>query len=340
MSRICSERRSHAGGAPRTVAPRRSIVGRLTLGLFALLAVATAAPVAVAQAPDGPDRACEAELAAEHRRVSGTPTGLAAARLLRTAVEAVEPALPPVRGATVPHPARGHADAAWLAERRLLPADWSPSAVEPEAWKAVLDDWRARYRLEPMATEGATAPRALTLDLTRVLHDLRDAVRPLALIAFEGEEVVFNGMIWNFTPHPRFLLARPPALYDGDAPGAADREARFARALALLSSCARHVSDFVTLPSDLALDLFLSAPESTMLLIASEPNRDDRWPARVTRDEAAPGFRYASPLVEGVDVVAVEFVGPSMTLGGVLAFLGRMGGNVGVGELLYFLQFP
>lgn len=296
-----------------------------------LLFLALLAPVAYAQM-------CQQELTTSLTNLSleRTPTGVDAARVLKRAVELVEPALPPLQhGAAVPvapeDPA--YAVAKYLVDRRLLPAGWQPGAIDGATWSAMLNSFLAWYRLPRVDVDAPATSGELIADLGGVLERVSDTIRPAALLATDpqrDDRTTFWAVIWNWTIYPRLLVVRPSG----------DDLAHPRDVLPRLSNCAVNVEAYISAPQETAKSLFLTHNSSRMYVVASKPGSDELWPYEVRSGEELDAFVYSLPDLSGVDVYAAVFDGPSVGIGTLLGMLPRVRSNISPFSLGRYLQTP
>ncbi len=307
--------------------------------LAAAALVATAVVVELSSVVAAQSYRCSDELARDldDGALSAAADGLWAARLLRHAVELVEPALPELvfRSDLPLQPGdSGYDTVRWLAERRLLPTSWRPDAIDRGTWQRMIGSFTNWYRLEPIQVSEPTTVRGLIEDLSRALDAVSEAIRPAALIASDPsdhERVSFWAIIWNWTIYPRLLVLKPQqdvTLQRG-----------IRSVLPLMSNCAVEITDFVFAPQETAKRLFLATNESRMIIAESNPERD-AWPLVVPEGEETSYFAFEEPDLAGVDLYAAVFDGPSAGLGTILSLLPRVRTNMSPNRFFSYLKTP
>jgi len=301
--------------------------------LVAMLAVVALLPWAAGQV-------CVDELRRALPGADATP-GQAAASLLARAVQLVEPALPPSRAGSGPVGGAGAAAAAvtYLHQRRLLPGGWTPEGHTPESWAAMLARFAAGYRVGAPAATGADLDTMLD-EAARALEAVAAAVRPLPIFAVDAERrVTFFAVIWNWTPHPRLLLFRPPVglALAGDGRTASEEAAE--PVLAALAGCALTFDGFVYADEAAALRLFVAQGASTLRVLGSEPDVAG-VPAEFGVEDVVAALTFRAPELAGVRVLSASVEGPSPGLGAVLGVLLQVRTNVGLDGALRSLALP
>lgn len=294
----------------------------------ALLASLLAAALSFASA-----QVCHDELARVQPE-AGTPPGVVAAELLAAAVELAEPALPPLRAGPAPSLPEGAGTAArFLAERELLPEAWRPDALTAPVWQVMLDRFLAWYEAGSVTVSGPLEPEPLRADLERALARVREAVRPVALVAAAEEErnrVAFLGLVHNWSVYPRLIVLRPGEgeTLAGGVEGA----------LARLSTCAVPVEDWVYAPEATARRLFLGAAEARMYVVGSDPK--GAWPLLVAEGEETAYFAFDHPDVAHLDAFSAVFSGPSAGPAALVRLLPSVRSNLGPRGVLRLFEIP
>jgi len=264
------------------------------------------------------------------------PTGIDAARALKRAVDLVEPALPPLsHGAAVPLPEDDpdYGVVKYLVDRRLLPETWRPDGLDGATWGAMLSGFLGWYELPRVSPGPPTTVDELVADMGAVLARVADAIRPAALLATDpadGDRTTFWAIIWNWTIYPRLLVVRP----SGDA------TAQPRDVLPRLSNCAVKIDAYISAPQETAKSLFITHNSSRMYVVASDPSLEALWPYQVPPGEELEAFGYQHPDLEGVDVFAAVFDGPSVGIGTLLGMLPRVRTNISPFGLGRYLEIP
>jgi hypothetical protein len=283
---------------------------------------------------------CVDELRAALPGAAATP-GQAAAALLARAVQLIEPALPAQRGDAGPVAAAGAAAGAvtYLHQRRLLPSGWTPEGHTPDAWADMLARFAAGYRVAPPLATGADR-EAMVDEAARALAAVAAAVRPLPVFAVDAERrVTFFAVIWNWTPHPRLLLFRPPTGLTLAGDGRTASEEAAAPVLAALGGCALGFDSFVYADEAAALRLFVAQGASTLRVLGSEPDLAG-VPAEFGADDVVAALTFRAEELEGVRVLSAAIEGPSPGFGAVLGVLLQVRTNVGLERALRALALP
>lgn len=265
------------------------------------------------------------------------PTGIDAARLLKRAVDIVEPALPPLQGVgELPLPT-DHPDyrvVRFLAERKLLPDGWQPDELEAGSWSTMLKRFAAWYELPQVSRELPATTTDLVVQLSSLLAEVSNAIRPAALLATDPNDrnrTTFWAIIWNWTVYPRLLVVKPDASLERSTP----RDV-----MPRLSNCAVSVSAYISAPEETAKSLFLTHNDSRMYVVASEPQRPNSWPYEVPGGDELDAFVYRLAGLEGVNVYAAVFDGPDVGLVTLLGMMSRVRTNISPLALSRYLQTP
>lgn len=323
----------------------RSLAGRARRRRRAGAAFLLAAGVALAGAAAAQDRCIDQLREVVEARVGGDAGELEpaerkelAAGLLRRAVELIELALPasvPDRAESIDPEAPGGEDARWLAARGYLPGGW-PEELTPEAWTRWLSAFPERYDAEVGELSGALDAESMLTDAATALQAVSEAVRPLALIATDEEaprELEFTGLIWNWTPHPRFLLFRP-----GED---LDEERNPAPVLESMSTCALRPSKYLMADAETAASLYLASEQTRMRILAVQPpRRDVDLPVEVPEGEEQAYLGFERPELRGVQIASVAFEGPGPGVLQSLELLRNTRTNLNVFDFQHYLAFP
>lgn len=301
-------------------------VPRIALALLAVLAGAAAA-----------QEVCADELQAQAAAVEGDGAGLAAS-VLRRAVELVEPAYPVTHAGAderVSNDAPGAQHARWLARRGFLPDGW-PAELDAAGWTEILRHVQGRYDAGRVEVEGTLQREAILADVGATLRAVHEAIRPLALFATELEDpeaIAFRGVIWNWTPHPRFLIFEPEGrLGEGGDPRPA---------LERIGTCALRPGAYLVADEETAASLYLGSEQSRMRILAVTPPREGvELPLDVPSGAESSFLRFEAPKLQGVRIAAVAFEGPGPGILQTLDLLGDTQSNVHPLRLRRYFQFP
>lgn len=263
-------------------------------------------------------------------------TGVDAALLMKRAVNLVEPALPALSYGTeapLPPDDPNYDVVSYLSHRQLLPETWEAGELAAEAWSSMLSTFLGWYQLRAVSPPLPATVEDLIEDLSAVLGDVSEAVRPAAVLATDasaGRHFSFVGVIWNWSVYPRLLVLRPL----DDAPD------RPRDVLPLLGNCAVQVRSYISAPRDLAQRLFLTHNSSRMYVVGSEPDHEFWWPYEVPAGQELEAFVYHLPELDGVNVYGAVFAGPSIGMGALVTMLPRFRTNISPLNLARYFQTP
>lgn len=280
--------------------------------------------------------ACEAELRQLDAGLPpGMPPGSRAAQLLFGAVELLEPTLPAwhYNGVSPLGPGEaGQSAVSWLLGRDLLPDDWDRDSLESETWQEMLERFLAWYGLTPTRAElrlsGGEDP---VRDLAAILDEAAAAVRPVAIIAHEDSDVLFAGILWNWTAYPRLLVRRlPPGLSVRDGPD---------EVLTRLGNCALTVEDYALAPVETAWQLFAGTGDADMYVLSSDPERP-AWPTRVGREDVRSWLDFSAEEVNGTVGFSAAFDGQELGLAAVLDIVMKIRTNIPALRVARYLEIP
>ena len=272
---------------------------------------------------------CSAELEAAAR--GNEPPVRVATALVRTAVEAVEPAMPAVRGAS-----NRWADpnAHWLDRRGFLPANWDEDGdLTPQMWSALLAGFQLPYNVSPRRLSGGTDVPTLLAETGRVLEAVVDSLRPLALLATvpgHGDQLAFAGVTWNWTPKPRFLLFDPTGLSFGP-------DGEVDHILAALGTCAWQPRSYLSTNARSATNFYLGSESARARLLATD--RADVGELVPTGQEME-FLSFRADALSGATVAAIGFEGPGPSFGQVAGLLLSARSNIGAFDLGYYMALP
>ena len=278
------------------------------------------------------DRCRPAFEAAVGSHDASTPEGRSAiaSSLLRIAFEALEPAYP-VRRADGDF---ADPNAAWLRARDVLPAAWTESAVDSDAWRAALARLQRPYGADPVDPSGGDDPDALVADVLAALTRGASRVRPLPLVGVEGDDgrqVAFATVIWNWTPRARLLAfdLDGRTLQDDDVTGL----------LPELGTCAWTPRSWVVAPAEAARGFYLGNVDTGVQVLAhASGTLASAWDVPAGEEEAV--FRLEHARLEGEPYASLGFTGPGPPLGTVLRLAVSIRTNLGVFDVGRYLAFP
>jgi hypothetical protein len=226
-------------------------------------------------------------------------------------------------------------DLRYLRERNLTPRDLSLAAFDQASWQALLDRFMGWYGLPSQPVARPETPELVLRDLQRAVDRVVEAVRPVALLAFDPvdeDRLVFVGVLWNWSSYPRLIVQRP-------GEGWTMREGPRALA-ARLDPCGISVSDYIVAPAPVARDLFLANNSATMYLVGSEPETAGAWPYQVPPGEEVAVFDFGHPEVRHLDAFSAVFVGDALSFMTMLRHLPSVRTNLSPARLLHVLQTP
>jgi hypothetical protein len=272
---------------------------------------------------------CSAELRAAISPEA--PPVRVATSLARTALEAIEPALP-VRGRA----SRTWSDpnAEWLDRHGFLPRGWDESGrPTPELWAELLANLQTPYRVQPRPVSGRTDSETLFRETQEALQRAVSAVRPLAVVTTtrgRNPQIVSASVIWNWTPWPRLLIFEPNSL-------ALDEAGEIGEALSRIGTCAWRPHAYFTTDVNTATGYYLGNREGRVRLLATDLGH--RWEL-VPDDEEETLFAFRAESLQGATVAAIGFEGPGPSTWQTIKFLTMAQTNVGAFDLPYYLSFP
>lgn len=258
---------------------------------------------------------------------------------LAAAVRLLEPALPrSVVAAGIELPL-GHAhyeDLLYLRERRVIPRGAVVDPLGRTTWQEALDVVAGWYDVRGVRAGDPGDPAAVIGDLTELLRQARDAVRPAALIAWDAADrtsMAFQGLVWNWSAYPRLIVWR----IDPDEA----RVGRDLRAMARrLTTCAYDVDAYVAASAPVARNLFLAENRARMYIVGSEPDLPGAWPVEVPLGEEVDVFAFTHPLVAAVDAYSAVFVGDAAPMFTVARLLPHVRTNLSPFGLARMLALP
>lgn len=272
---------------------------------------------------------CQSELEAAVQ--PGEPPVRVATALARTALEAIEPALPFRQEPT----ARWQDDnARWLDRQGFLPKGWDDDGeLTADLWSQLLTNIQEPYRVGPRRLSGKTDPDTLLSETGSVLAAIGSAVRPLALIATSPDaehEIAFASVIWNWTPQPRLLLFDPSAL-------AIEPGGELSDALPSIGTCAWQPEAYISTDANTAANYFLGSDDSQFRILATDLGQRGEL---VPSGQETEVLRFQSDLLEGASVASLAVEGKQPTPWEGIRFMTTAEANVGPFELRYYLAFP
>lgn len=266
-------------------------------------------------------------------------TGAEAARLLRAAVDLLEPVLPPL----VPPPAtftlrpgdEGFEDADFLAQRSLLPAAWQAATLTPDVWREMVDALAAWYGLDAFQP-GPELTRATLLEtLSNLVAAASARQKPVALIATDPTDrntVAFWGVIRSDSVYPRLVAHRPPDTATPLAGGVA-------AALPLLETCAQRLDNFIFASATTAQKLFLATNQARMYVASTAPASDLSF-LPVPAGEETDYLTFKSAVLAPYSTFAALFDGPSIGPAALLRLLPQVRTNMNPREVLRLVLPP
>ena len=262
--------------------------------------------------------------------------GRGAARLLKRAVELLEPSLPPlVRVVDLPVPADDpdRETFSYLADRELLAPQWSAGAFSYDAWTFALTKIAGWYELPaPELTDTTPSTIDLMTSLEPVFEAAGPYLDPVAVFAFDPADpsrVQFWATLRNGV-YPRLVVVRPP-----DEPVNVQDDVR--GAMARLSDCVVDVRNYVYAPADTAEQLFIATNESRMVILATEPASEQYLLEAPTGTEASYLTFQAPEVADKVRYTAL-FLGPSVGFGTLLRLIPQLRTNMSPQAILRFLN--
>jgi hypothetical protein len=295
---------------------------------------------------------CTVELGGELAGVSDP--AIAAPLLLARMLQLIEPAYPVLRRGEAPMGgvaerlagdpmalARTELAIEYLHQRRYLPAGWSVAGHSHEAWRTMLGDFLHPYRAPlPGLSPPEAGAAGMLVDATRVLAVAAEAVRPAAVLAFDGElRPTLSVMVWNWTSYPRLIVHRPK----GEPAGATLDEA-IAATLAAMGNCALRLHYYLAAPEQLAFRFFLRQGASTLRLLAVDSAANGAASALLPLDfdsaAAMAVIAFEAPQLSGVERYSAAVLGPSPLWTDVLQAVFSSKRNISIGEAFTLLALP
>ena len=245
-------------------------------------------------------------------QLSRSATGLEAAQLLKRAVDLLEPALPqlvnlPDTFNLAPED-EGYAEARFLAQRDLLPADWRADSLAPETWDSMVSAVGGWYGYDGFPAIQELSVGGLLNTLSTLISAVSPGLNPVALVATNPADrtlVDFWAVIRNTSVFPRLIVMRPPgaevALSDG-----------VAAALPYLGNCAFTTDNFIHAPSETAKRLFLAnVSESRMYVGGTSPEGLPGF-TEVPSGEESAYLTFTAEAVAPYEQYAAVFDGPNV----------------------------
>lgn len=288
--------------------------------------------------PFGVAQRCLDELRAglPNDALSETASGRDAVRMLKRAVDLLEPTLPPLNNRTLPSalaPDDSALDEAlFLAERGLLPPDWQPDTIAPAVWRTMLERvsrWYEQPLTVNIAADETLSMGNLVADLSRLITAVTPGLEPLALIATDPDDrntITFWAVIRNVSVYPRMIVVSP-----SDVAVALNGDPE--RALPYLATCAVPLENYVTASADVARQLFLANNSDAEMVVAySEPPALYNY--RVPAGEALAFLEFRTPLLSDIDRYAALFLGEGPGPLAVTRLIPRVRTNMGPGEIM------
>ncbi len=285
---------------------------------------------------------CLPELQAVLETPGERASGRDAARLLEEAVNLLEPALPPLYGASSELPLEpddpDYATIEFLAERDLLPPDWQEGTLEAGVWVQMLDRLAGWYEQTPPLVASELTGEDLLESLTGLIDQLAPTLEPVALIASDPNDpanpdaVAFWAVVRNLPPYPRMIVSRPPAPGVSLAGGVEG-------VLAGLETCAAPITRFVYAPVATAERLFLANNAARMVIVRTDPpSGTDLF--YVPEGEETAYFDFSAPDLADVSQYAVLFVGPSIGVPALLRIIPSLRTNMSPRQIINFVLGP
>jgi hypothetical protein len=278
----------------------------------------------------------EARAGLSRSELSQAASGRSAARLLKRAVELLEPAMPPLqRVGDLPVPADDPDREAfsYLADRQLLAPMWLPTTFSADAWRAALATVASWYGLPTPAFSDPTPSNDDLLDsLTPIFDAAGEVLSPIGLFAFDpadGSRIAFWATLRNGV-YPRMIVVRPPT-------EPVDLQGNPEAALAQLSDCVVTLTNYVYAPADTAERLFLATNESRMVLLALEPP-SPQFLIEAPAGQETPYLTFAAPEVADKVRYTALFLGPGVGFGQLLRLLPQLRTNMSQQEIIAFLS--
>ncbi len=266
-----------------------------------------------------------------------------AAHLLREAVDLLEPVLPPLvnvntfglqPGSEVYDDAT-YADADFLAQRGLLPAEWQAASLTQETWQAMVDGLAAWYDLEPFTVGLDLTRGALTETLSALIGAASPRLNPVALVATDPanrDRIAFWAVIRSDSVYPRLIAYRPPETGVSLAGGVG-------AVLPQLETCALRLDNYVSASATTAQKLFLATSQARMYVATTEPPNASGFVA-VPVGEETDYLTFQNAALEPYTSFTALFDGPSVGPGALLRLLPQVRTNMNPREVLRLVLPP
>lgn len=272
-------------------------------------------------------------------RASDVPTGYDFAAYFQRGLELIEPSLPRLVRADTSRFAEAPTDqlrqaATYVAERKLLPSNWSQSVLSPEAWRRAVEELYSWYHVSATPPPWPRTVAELEAATETVFTTVGKALRPVLLIATDPADpgrILFWSYLWNWTQYPRVIVFPPnPAVRTSKNNQEAMRAA---------SNCLINVEHYIVAEESVARSLFLDHFDSEVKIVQTEPPSELAG-ITVPAGSEIDVFLFQYPGMEGLTSVALTFSGPSASVFDILGGISKVKTNIGIFNFSHMFALP
>ena len=272
-------------------------------------------------------------------RASEAPTGYDFAAYFQRGLELIEPSLPRLVRADASRFADAPSDelrsaATFVAERRLLPSNWSQAVLSPEAWRRAVEELYAWYHVPASPPAWPRTVAELETATATVFETVGNALRPVLLIATDPNDpgrISFWAYLWNWTQYPRVIVFPP------------NPEVRTSKsnseAMQAASNCLIKVEHYIVAEESVARSLFLDHFDSQVKIVQTEPASGLVGTTVPAGSEIAV-FLFQYPGMESLTSAALTFSGPSAGVFDVLGSISKVKTNIGIFNISHMFALP
>lgn len=272
-------------------------------------------------------------------RASAAPTGYDFVAYFQRGLRLIEPSLPRLqrvdmkRFAAAPSEALLSA-AKYVAERKLVPSNWSEQVISPEAWRRAVEELYAWYHVPASPPPWPRTVAELETATAKVFETVGAALRPVLLIATDPddpERISFWAYLWNWTPYPRVIVFPPN-------PHVRTSKTNI-EAMRAVSNCLVTVEYYIVAEENVARSLFLGHYDSEVQIIQTEP-ASELAGLVVPAGKEIDVFLFQYPGMETLESVALTFSGPSAGVFDILGGISKVKTNIGIFNFSHMFALP